>query len=97
MKIAPNARVDDGLIDLVVIGELSKPRLVANFPSLYRGTHLSHPAVVEARGSVLEVIAAPGQVWLDLDGEALGTLPATIRVLPRAITVLEPGPDSDRV
>ena len=87
MKIAPAARVDDGELDLVVVGQVSKARLIAQLPLLYRGTHIGHPEVSVQRAKKIEAEAPPGQVWLDVDGEALGTLPATIEVLPGAITL----------
>jgi len=85
MRIAPDARPDDGNLDVVVVAGLRKARLLANFPSIYRGTHLGHPEVSVYRGKRVEAMAAPGRVWLDVDGEPLGTLPAEIEILPRAL------------
>ena len=87
MKIAPDARPDDGQFDVVVVSPLSRLRFLANFPSLYRGTHLSHPAVRVFRGSRVEAQAQNGsQALLDTDGEAMGGLPISVELLPRAIT-----------
>ena len=91
MRIAPHARPDDGAFDIVVVKALPKGRLLANLPSLYRGTHLLHPDVDHMRGMRVEAHAALGEVWLDIDGEALGTLPASIEVLPSAITLIGVG------
>lgn len=96
MRIAPEADPADGLLDLVVIAGLPKPALLANFPSIYRGRHLDHPAVSLQRGVGIEAEAAPGRVWLDVDGEPLGTLPARIDLQAGALRILadpeEPGP-----
>jgi diacylglycerol kinase (ATP) len=88
MQIAPEARPDDGQLDVVVVSGVSKARLLTRFPSIYRGTHLRHPEATQFRGSRIEATAPPGRVWLDVDGEALGTLPAIIEILPGALTLV---------
>ena len=85
MKIAPEADVEDGLLSVVIVGDLSKPRLVANLPSLYRGAHLSHPAVTSLVGKRLEATALSGEALLDVDGEPLGALPASMEIRPSAL------------
>ena len=91
MQIAPNALPDDGLLDLVVVGELPKAALIAALPSLYRGTHLSNPAVAVHRATRIEARPSPSTtprpVWIDVDGEGLGTLPLTVELLPKAVTL----------
>jgi YegS/Rv2252/BmrU family lipid kinase len=97
MHIAPGARPDDGLLDLVIVRELPKASLVANLPGLYRGTHLAHPAVSVVRARRIEAHpASPDSppVWIDVDGEGLGTLPIEIELLPRAVTLV--GAESPR-
>jgi diacylglycerol kinase (ATP) len=94
MQIAPDAAPDDGLLDLVIVRAMSKPSLIANFPSLYRGTHLSHERVSVCRAKRVEAVPASGElrpIWIDVDGEGLGTLPATVEVLPRAVTLFGVG------
>jgi YegS/Rv2252/BmrU family lipid kinase len=92
MQIAPMASVEDGLLSVLVVERLSKPRLVANLPSLYRGTHVSHPAVSVRVGK--RVVATPvrGEALLDIDGEPLGALPATIEIVPSALELFGVGP-----
>ncbi len=85
MKVAPDAELDDGKLDLVVVPDRSKLRLAAQLPSLYRGSHVNDPINVTARGTTIEAYAEPGRVWLDIDGEPLGTLPARIESLPNAL------------
>ena len=90
MQVAPEARLDDGLLDVVVVRRLSRPALLAKLPKIYAGTHLQDPAVGVWRGKVVEADAPPGRVPLELDGEALGTLPARIEVLPEVLRVIAP-------
>ena len=88
MKVAPEARLDDGLLDVVVVPGFSKARLVRELPRIYRGTHLGVDGVLFRRGRCLDASAQPGAVWLDVDGEPLGTLPARIEVLPGALSLV---------
>jgi len=88
MHVAPRAEPEDGLFDVVVIPGFSKARLLRELPRIYRGTHLEVPEVSLHRGQRIEAEAAPGRVWVEIDGEPLGTLPASIEVLPAAISVL---------
>jgi diacylglycerol kinase family enzyme len=90
MQIAPNARLDDGWLDVVWIANAGGLRLIRKLPKLYRGTLLSDPVVRSLRGRRLEADAAPGSVPLELDGEPLGALPAQIELLPGAISVVGP-------
>lgn len=88
MRVAPNAALDDGLLEVVIIGDLSKAELLRRLPLLYRGTHVGQPSVRSLRGRRLEAIAEPGLVWTEIDGEPLGTLPATYEIVPAAITLV---------
>jgi YegS/Rv2252/BmrU family lipid kinase len=85
MRVAPDARLDDGLLDVVVVGDLSKARLVANLPRLYAGTHLAHPAITHRRGARVEARGG-AETWVEIDGEPLGTLPASFEVIPKALS-----------
>ena len=90
MHIAPDASPDDGEIDLVIVRKVSKVGLVRALPSLYMGTHLSNPAVCVRRVRCIEASPMdPGAppVWIDVDGEGLGTLPIRVELLPRAVTL----------
>lgn len=88
MHVAPMARLDDGLLDVVVISELSTPRLMAKLPLLYRGAHLDDPVTSYFRGRVLEADAAPGEVPLEVDGDPLGALPIRVELVPGALSLL---------
>ncbi|SDI13602.1 diacylglycerol kinase (ATP) [Sinosporangium album] len=89
MRISPHARPDDGLLDVVVVGAVSRGELLKTFPRVYRGTHLAHPAVAvhRVREAVLD---APG-VIVYADGERVGPAPVTCRVEPGALRVICPG------
>jgi diacylglycerol kinase (ATP) len=87
MRIAPDARLDDGLLDVVVVGDIGKPAFLATFPKVFSGRHLEHPAVTLHRARRVELHGdRPLAVYAD--GEPCGSLPATFTVRPAAITVL---------
>lgn len=90
MCVAPYARLDDGLLDVVVVPDRGKLGLLARLPKLYRGTHLESRAAQLHRGREIELDAARDAVRLELDGEPIGCLPARIAVLPGAITLRGP-------
>jgi YegS/Rv2252/BmrU family lipid kinase len=90
MQIAPDARLDDGWLDVVWVASTTGLRLVPKLPKLYRGTHLADPVVRARRGRRIEAEAAAGAVPLELDGEPVGALPAQIELLPGAISVVGP-------
>lgn len=86
MCIAPQAVMDDGLLDIVIIHNMSKPDLLVNLPRVYKGSHLSHPRVESLCGRRV-VINAPGVALLNLDGEQPGRAPIEIELLPKALNV----------
>ena len=88
MQIAPEARIDDGELDVVVIPDHPKSRLATKLPLLYSGRHLEDPVCRFARGRLIEAEAEPGSTLLDIDGEPLGSLPARIEVLPGALRLI---------
>jgi YegS/Rv2252/BmrU family lipid kinase len=93
MYIAPDAELDDGEFDIVAIGEVGKLRFVGNLPKVFKGTHVKQDEVRVFRAPRLELSASrPFPVYAD--GEHLTDLPASLRVLPQALTVLVPAPAS---
>lgn len=88
MQCAPRALPDDGLLDVVVVPSYSRLRLLGELPRIYRGTHLEVPGVELHRGRVVEAEAPAAPVWIEVDGEPLGTLPARFEILPAAVTVV---------
>lgn len=95
MLVAPGARDDDGLMDLVLVADMSRTALLRNFPGLYKGTHLGAPGVTLTRVRRLEA-EADGTVYLNIDGEAGGMFPAVFETLPRAVNVLAPGLNNEK-
>ena len=90
MHVAPDAALDDGLLDVVIVRDLSRLALLAKLRKIYAGTHLRDPAVRHARGRIVEADGPPGLVPLELDGEPRGYLPARLEVLPGALRVVAP-------
>lgn len=98
MHVAPDAVVDDGLLDVVVIEATSKLGLIRSLPKVYDGRHVALPEVTVLRGKSVEIAAdaASGSVPVGGDGEALGVLPglhdkpAVVEVLPGALSVIAP-------
>lgn len=89
MFIAPEAELDDGEFDIVSVGEVGKLRFVSNLPKVFKGTHIDEEEVRVFRASRLELTASrPFPVYAD--GEHLTDLPASLRVLPRALSILVP-------
>ena len=86
MYIAPDARPDDGFLDVVILGDLGKVELLINVPRVYRGTHLTHPKVDCYRSRVVRVESEQRMI-LQADGEYVGEAPATFSLLPGALTV----------
>jgi YegS/Rv2252/BmrU family lipid kinase len=77
MMIAPGAAPDDGLLEVVVVEDVSRLELLFQFPGIFRGAHVRHPRVRTFTVSELEVDAAPQDVTLD--GELEGRTPARVR------------------
>ena len=91
MKIAPGADAEDGKLDLVTVGDMSRARLLRSFSAVYRGEHLSVPGVSHRLAGTVEA-SAPGSedAYLNIDGEAVGLLPAKFTVRPKAVPFLLP-------
>jgi diacylglycerol kinase (ATP) len=90
MWVAPEARIDDGLLDVIVIKGMPVSSILRHLPKLYNGRISRVPGVL--RGVARSVRALrPKGLGLDIDGESLGCLPADVMILPRAITILGHG------
>jgi diacylglycerol kinase (ATP) len=91
MHIVPTARVDDGLLDVLVIPDSSRWTLIASMREVYTGAHLRRPEVQVRRGRVVE-LAVERAVPVYADGEPFGAAPLRVAVRPAALRVLVPGP-----
>lgn len=89
MLIAPGTKDDDGLMDLVLVADMGRLALAGKFPKLYSGRHLGEPGVSLTGLRRLEA-DSDEEVWLNIDGEAEGRLPAVFEVLPGAVQVITP-------
>jgi YegS/Rv2252/BmrU family lipid kinase len=89
MKLAPDAAPDDGAFDVVLIGDVSKADFLTTAPKLYKGRHVHHPKVEVVRTPAVTV-DAPAVLPIELDGEQVGTTPASFEIVPAALRVRVP-------
>jgi YegS/Rv2252/BmrU family lipid kinase len=89
MWVAPEASLDDGTFDVVLIGAFSKGEFATTFPKIYRGRHVSHAKVEIVRARELRV-DAPSPLPIVLDGEQPGTTPVRFELVPSALRVRVP-------
>ncbi len=90
MNLAPDADLADGLLDVVTIGEVSRPVFVAYLPRVFRGTHVNRPEVVSVHRTRAIKISASRPFTMYADGDPLTELPARIRVLPGQLRLIVP-------
>lgn len=86
MRIAPGASVEDGLLDVCIVGNISRLTAIRQLPNLYRGTHTAHPAVEMHRARCID-IQGDADTRIHLDGEPFGTLPVRIEMHRAALSV----------
>jgi len=99
MAICPEADLTDGRSDVTVIGACGRIELLRAFPRVFKGTHLTHPAVRTFSGVELELSAAVGAGPVGAaraDGEALGPLPLRLTTVPGALHVAGARPPQAR-
>jgi diacylglycerol kinase (ATP) len=94
MRIAPDASLTSGELEICVVGDLPKAEFVRAFPRVFRGTHVDHPAVTMLRGREVR-IEADRPLRLIGDGEWCGSLPATVAIEPASLQVVV-GPGYER-
>jgi diacylglycerol kinase (ATP) len=87
MLTAPDADLADGLLDVLIVGNLNKADLLWSLPRIYKGTHLTHPKVELNKAREIEV-RTEAPLYLQADGELLGRAPARFRVLPSALNIV---------
>jgi diacylglycerol kinase (ATP) len=90
MRVSPDALVDDGLLDVMIVHELSTTAFLRIFPRVYSGTHVRHPAVEQHRAAHVR-LEADG-IRSQADGEPFADLPIDAEVAPGALRVLVPAP-----
>lgn len=89
MFIAPRAKLDDGMLDVITVADVSKLRYLKGIPSVFKGTHIDNEEVSEARAATVE-IGADREFAVYADGEHLTDLPAKLSTLPGALRVIAP-------
>jgi YegS/Rv2252/BmrU family lipid kinase len=89
MRLAPDASLEDGEFDIVMIGDSGKLHYISNLPKVFKGTHVENEEVRIVRARSLELNASR-PFALYADGEHITDLPASLRVLPKALSVLAP-------
>jgi diacylglycerol kinase (ATP) len=89
MWLAPEAAPDDGLFDVLLIGDIERLEFLRAVGKIYRGTHLSHPKVDVHRSARVHVDASE-HLPIELDGEQVGTTPVTFEIVREALRVRVP-------
>ena len=92
MKITPGAELDDGQLDVCVVGPVSRLEFLRSFPKVFRGTHVAHPAVDMLRGREVSIESLDPSLPIELygSGERIGRLPARLEAVPGAVRVMVP-------
>lgn len=91
MKIAPNAKINDGFFDIVNIGDIKTAKILLNAYTLYLGTHLTLPEVKSTLAKEIEVFSGgDNEIKIEVDGELPGKLPAKFEILPEFLKVRVP-------
>lgn len=89
MRVVAGASLTDGMLDVCVVGGMSKGAFLRAFPKVFRGTHVTHPKVTMLKGARVEISAdRPFDVYAD--GERSVPLPAVFEVLPGSLKVVFP-------
>jgi YegS/Rv2252/BmrU family lipid kinase len=84
MKIAPDAQLDDGKFQMVIIGDIGLVDALLQTPKIYSGRHMSH-SKIETQNITWAELTSEEEVLLDLDGEPLGVLPLRVQIIPGAL------------
>ena len=87
MRICPQARPDDGLLDICLVGDAGRLELLRAFPKVRTGAHVDHPKVTMLQASEVQVEALEADSTIRADGESFGSLPITITVQSGALLV----------
>lgn len=92
MMIAPDAAINDGLLDVVNIGDIGTAKILFNAHSIYRGTHHGLAEVNTTLASRVEITSADSSrdILIETDGELPGKLPATYEIVPGALRIRVP-------
>jgi diacylglycerol kinase (ATP) len=87
MWVAPEARLNDGIFEVVMVGDVSKMDVLTNIKRLYQGTLADHPKVKTFKAKTV-ALTSDEEVLIDLDGELVGRLPARFQILPKKLSLI---------
>jgi diacylglycerol kinase (ATP) len=87
MMVAPDAVMDDGVFDIIILGNLSKPDIIKSFPLIYKGKHMNHPKLKYYRGRKVKVTSG-GKGLIEVDGEIPGRADVVFELMPKAFKIL---------
>jgi diacylglycerol kinase (ATP) len=89
MKVAPEASLNDGMFDFVLVKKMKKLEFLRNVFRIYTGSHLSHPKIELIRGKKIDVTPARAdeKILIEVDGEQVGSLPAAFEILPQRLLI----------
>lgn len=87
MMMAPEAQVDDGLFDIITIGDISKAKVIAQSSAIYKGTHIDNLHVKQFRGKRVKAFSEEGAL-IDMDGEQPGRIPSNFEILASELELL---------
>ncbi|GGE06018.1 diacylglycerol kinase [Marinithermofilum abyssi] len=87
MKICPEASNQDGILDICLVHNISRPLLLALFPRVFQGTHVRHPAAKMMKGKEIRIQSDHPMV-IHVDGEIVGETPCKVTLRPQSLRVL---------
>lgn len=87
MRVAPQAELGDGLLDVMTVDDMGKFELLKAFPTIYKGTHITHPKVRMEKATHI-TIESSERVLVHADGELLGETPASFWLMPAALSIV---------
>ena len=82
MKVCPDANLQDGLLDIMILHPVSKLEFIKVFPTVYKGTHIEHPQVEVIRAKAIRIESSAVAY---ADGERIGQLPVQVESLPKTL------------
>jgi len=86
MRVAPQADICDGLLDVISVGDMGKIELLRAFPTIYKGTHIYHPKVRMEKATQI-TIESSEKFLVHADGEFLGEGPVSFGLMPSALSI----------
>jgi len=87
MRVAPQAELDDGLLDVMTVDDMGRLELLKAFPTIYKGTHITHPKVKMEKATHITV-ASSERILVHADGELLGEAPVSFWLMPTALSIM---------